>query len=101
MKASNLLKTSPAFALAFIAGAATAAPNYDVNVTSDVIFGSGNTNGGFTISRSNGIELGLRGKLRFDENNQAQNTFNANGDGSYTFEAGNPLTGFGFDPRVD
>jgi len=35
------------------------------NVTPDVIFGSGNPNGGWTISQSNGIEVGLRGKTRF------------------------------------
>ncbi|QDT51542.1 PEP-CTERM motif protein [Symmachiella dynata] len=35
------------------------------NVTPDVIFGSGNPNGGWTISQSNGVEVGLRGKQRF------------------------------------
>ncbi len=64
-----------------------------------MIFGSGNANGSFTVDRENGIELGLRTKLRFDENNQPQNIFNSNGDGTYTFPAGTLPTGFGFDPN--
>ncbi len=35
------------------------------NVTPDVIFGTGNPNGGWTIDQSNSIEVGLRGKTRF------------------------------------
>jgi hypothetical protein len=35
------------------------------NVTPDVIFGSGNPNGGWTISQSGSIEVGLRAKERF------------------------------------
>jgi hypothetical protein len=70
------------------AGPASAAITYDQNVTSDVIFGSGNANGGFTVDRENGIELGLRGKVRFDSTGQPQNTFNSNGAGTYTFQSG-------------
>ena len=54
---------------------------YDGDVTPDVIFGSGNANGGFTIQRSAGVELALRGKLREPK----ENTFNSNSDGSYSF----------------
>ena len=70
---------------------------YDQNVTPDVIFGAGNENGAFTVgagmadagtSNERTVEIGLRGKLRFDENGQPQNTFNSNGDGTYTFQAG-------------
>lgn len=77
-----------------------AAIEYDQSVTPAVIFGSGNANGSFTTDRQNNIELGLRGKLRFDQNDQPQNIFNSNGDGSYTFSAGTPSPsgGFGFDP---
>jgi hypothetical protein len=69
---------------------------FDEDVTPDVIFGDGNDNGAFTIDQSNGIELGLRGKLRFNASNQPENTFNSNGDGTYSFAAGTPPTGFGF-----
>ncbi len=62
----------------------------DQDVTSNVIFGSGNVNGSFTVARSQGVELGLRAKLRFDSSNQPQNVFNSNGDGTYTFQAGAP-----------
>ena len=102
MKLFKLAGAIPALALVLSAGVASAAPIFDItdaNVTPDVIFGSGNANGGFSISQNAGIEIGLRGKLRFDENNNPQNTFNSNGDGTYTFQAGNPPTGFGFDPN--
>jgi hypothetical protein len=71
---------------------------FDEDVTTNVIFGSGNDNGAFTVNRSNGIELGLRGKLRFNASNLPENTFNSNGDGTYSFAAGTPPTGFGFAP---
>lgn len=62
------------------------------NVKPDVIFGSGNLNGGFTIgtNTSQSVELGLRAKVRWDENNQPQNQFNYNGIDTYTMKAGNP-----------
>jgi hypothetical protein len=66
---------------------------YNTNVTPDVIMGTGNANGGFTVDQANGVELGLRGKLRFDGTNQPQNVFNFTGvsgagHGVYTFAAG-------------
>lgn len=79
--------------------AANAVVMYDQNVTPDVIFGSGNANGSFTVDRRNSVELGLRAKLRFNESNNPENTFNSNGDGTYTFLKGTPPTGFGFDPN--
>lgn len=83
-------------AIAAAAGIASAGTSFDANVTNNVIFGSGNANGSFTVNQDNGVELGLRAKVRFDDNNQPQNQFNSNGDGSYTFNAGLPPTGFGF-----
>jgi hypothetical protein len=61
---------------------------YDADVTNEVIFGSGNTNGSFTVVQDNGIELGLRGKLRHNAAGNPENTFNSNGDGTYSFDAG-------------
>lgn len=61
---------------------------YDQNVTPDVIFGSGNVNGGFATNTANGVELGLRGKLRHNAVGAPENTFNSNGGGTYSFAAG-------------
>lgn len=57
-------------------------------VTPDAIFGSGNANGSYTIDRDNSVELGLRGKLRHNGSGLPENTFNSNGDGTYSFNAG-------------
>ncbi|MBV7255187.1 hypothetical protein KCG44_00160 [Pacificimonas sp. WHA3] len=71
---------------ALVALPAVAAPvNGTGNVTPDVIFGSGNANGSFTGTVNDGVELALRGKLRYDSNGQPQNTFNYDGDSSYFF----------------
>ncbi len=61
---------------------------FNQNVTPDVIFGSGNANGSFTVDQNNGVELGLRGKLRHNASGAPENTFNSNGDGTYSFAAG-------------
>ncbi len=91
-------KKSLGFAAVVLATLAAASPAnallFDQNVTNNVIFGSGNTNGAFTVDRSFGVELGLRAKLRFDAAGQPQNTFNSNGDGTYTFSAGQAVGGF-------
>ncbi|MBT1064281.1 PEP-CTERM sorting domain-containing protein [Bowmanella sp. Y26] len=71
-----------------VASGAYAGIIYNGNVTPDVIFGSGNANGSFTLDQQNGIELGLRGKLRHNAAGQPENTFNSNGDGTYSFAAG-------------
>ena len=70
---------------------ASAAIMYDQDVTPDAIFGSGNANGSYTVDRSNGVELGLRGKLRHNESGNPENTFNSNGDGTYSFVAGSAV----------
>jgi hypothetical protein len=59
---------------------------FDADITPDAIFGSGNDNGFWTVDQNNGIELGLRGKLRYP----AENIFNSNGDGTYSFNPGTP-----------
>lgn len=72
---------------------------YDQNVTNMVIYGSGNGNGSFTTDRSGGVELGLRTKTRFNASGQPENTFNSNGDGTYSYAAGQPAVGgFGWAP---
>lgn len=95
----KVLSAAVGLACLGMAGTAQATIFYDQNVTNAVIFGSGNVNGSFTVDRANGIELGLRGKLRFDSSNQPQNIFNSNGDGTYSFDAGTPPTGFSFGPN--
>ena len=79
---ATLLLAVPAFSL-----------DFDQNVTPDLIFGSGNDNGFFTVDSQSTpgldtMELGLRGKLRFDATGQPQNYFGSDGAGSYFFQAG-------------
>lgn len=71
--------------------AATASLATADNVTPGVIFGSGNANGGFTVATGNGIQLGLRGKVRYNSLGQPENTFNQVGNSNtYRF---NPSAG--------
>ena len=86
--------------IAFSASTTHGATDFDQPATPEVLFGSGNLNGSFTTNRQNGVELAIRGKLRFDANNQAQNIFNSNSDGTYTFDAGAAPAGFGFMPNA-
>ncbi len=66
------------------------AVQYDQDVTPDVIFGTGNANGAFTTDVQNmgsyTIELGLRGKLRYNASGNPENTFNSANDGTYIFK---------------
>jgi hypothetical protein len=75
-------------AASMMASAGANALAFDQNVTPDVIFGDGNANGGFTVDTAGNIEVGLRGKLRHNADGQPENTFNSNGDGTYTFNPG-------------
>ncbi len=75
-------------ALILAANSAAWAVAYDQNVTPDVIFGAGNDNGSFTVGTGSGVEIGMRGKLRHNAAGAPENTFNSNGDGTYTFQAG-------------
>jgi len=76
--------------LSFMSQSATAALMFNADVTPEVIFGSGNINGSFTVDQNNGVELGLRGKLRHNAAGAPENTFNSPnpGDGTYSFDAG-------------
>jgi hypothetical protein len=57
------------------------------NVNPDVIFGSGNANGSFTIATGSNIEIGLRGKLRYNSAGLPENTFNQVGSSNtYRFD---------------
>lgn len=79
-------------ALAFVAATsvgAHAAVLFDQSVFPGVIYGNGNINGKFTVDRNAGVELGLRAKLRHDPvTGQPSNTYNSNGNGTYSFAAG-------------
>ena len=70
---------------------ALAAIQYDQSVTTNAIWGSGNSNGGFTTDRNSsvGIELGLRAHVRYPvPNDSIPNGIKSNGDGTYgSFEA--------------
>lgn len=87
--------------VALCAANASAALLFDQNVTPGVIFGNGNANGGFTVDTAQGVELGLRAKLRHDPSagGQPQNIFNSNGNGTYSFNAG-AWTGAGGGPTT-
>jgi len=61
---------------------ADAVVQYEQDITPDIIFGSGNTNGSFTTDRQNGVEIGLRAKIPF------VGTLNSNSNGTYSYPAG-------------
>ncbi len=78
-------------AFIFVFTGNAAALQFDQNVTNNAIFGSGNNNGSFTTDRNNGVELGLRAKVRFSvPGDMPQNVFNSNGDGTYNHAPGAP-----------
>ena len=83
-----LMKAGLGLAALAAAASSHAAIAYDQNVTPGVIFGTGNTNGSFTVDSANGVELGLRGKLRHGPTGQPANIYNSNGNGTYSFAAG-------------
>ncbi len=93
MKNKTIMAATIAAALT-VAGSASAVTTFDDNVTpvngvvGGMIFGGGNSNGSFTVDREGSVELGLRGKLRHNGSGIAENTFNSNGDGTYSFAAG-------------
>lgn len=77
---SKRLKIFALLSAALFAGQAQAVLLFNQYVTPpDIIFGSGNSNGGFTVDRQNGVELGLRAKIPF------VGTLNSNGNGTYSY----------------
>lgn len=84
----RVMSTATLVCLGLVSSQAWAVLAHNQNVTNNAIFGSGNTNGSFTVDRSNGVELGLRGKLRHNASGAPENTFNSNGDGTFSFAAG-------------
>lgn len=88
MNTSKVLSTAASAILFASSWSASAAMMYDVDVTPDVIFGSGVSNGFFTVFQDDFIELGLRAKLRHNDFGLPENTFNSDGAGGYNFAAG-------------
>jgi len=75
-------------------------------INPDTIFGSGNANGSFTINQADGIEIGIRGKLRYNASGVPSPTYNWDGVDTYTFSPNdsNPPAGrglFNFDWSVN
>ncbi|SFI73408.1 hypothetical protein [Albimonas pacifica] len=82
-----------AAAVAAMAGPAAALTSFDQAVTPNVqlLFGLGNANTAFTVDRADNIEVGLRGKLRYDNSNAPNpggpnGTYNSDGAGLYAFD---------------
>lgn len=91
-------KIATLLTLAVCTSQASATLLHDQDLVNGVFFGTGNSNGGFTVDTQNNIEIGLRGKLRFDTDNQPKSIYNSNGDGTFSFDAIAPPTGFGWAP---
>jgi hypothetical protein len=72
--------------ISILATSSFASIEYDQSVAPEVIFGTGNLNGGFARDQGNGLELGLRAKVRFPT---PLNQFNSDGLGTYVHLAGN------------
>lgn len=68
-----------------LVGAVMASGAQAANITPDTIFGSGNANGAFTVGDANGVEIGLRGKLRYNTLGSPESTYNYDGGDTYTF----------------
>ena len=62
------LKAMVAAAVLMSSAAAHAVLIQDTNVSTNIIYGSGNPNGNFAVDTANGIEVGLRAKERFGTN---------------------------------
>jgi hypothetical protein len=85
------IRLAAALVLSSLPLSAHAALLYDQNLTSDILYGSGNVNEKFTVNRANGVELGLRGKVRFPA---PLAVYNSSGNGTYSFPT-NAVGAFG------
>jgi hypothetical protein len=74
-----------AVAAASLGAGSAHAIELDKDVTSNIIFGSGNANGGFAVFNDGNIELGLRAKVRYGAGCAPANAFPGAGTGVYTF----------------
>ncbi len=77
-----------AASLAVIAGPASALTSFDTNVTPNVqlLFGTGNANTDFKVETVANVEIGLRGKLRYNASGVPAGVYNSNGAGLYEFD---------------
>ena len=89
---TRLTTIAGAALLSAAATIATAAPvNNTGFVTSEIIMGDGIGNGGWTGVSNGLLELALRAKLRFNAAGEPEDTFNYDGDRTYSFSnQGNP-----------
>ncbi len=90
----TLIALAPLSATAFAHGNSSAL-EFDQDATPDVIFGTGNENGGFTTDRRNGVEVALRVKRRFPA---PMEEYFSNGNGTYSPPIGDACPGYGFAP---
>lgn len=87
----NTLSALSIAATLVLAGTAQAAVVHNSDIAGNVIFGSGNPDGGWTINQTGNMELALRAKVRYDlASDSPQPIFNANGDGTFNHAAGSP-----------
>jgi len=56
-------------------------------ISPDIIFGSGNTNGGFTVITNGDLELGIRAKRRYSPNDQIGVGIVQDAAGNYLFDS--------------
>jgi hypothetical protein len=88
----KLTRTALALALATVALQSQAAIVHNSEISANVIFGSGNADGGWTINTIGNLELAMRAKVRYDATTGGPlNVFGANsGDNTFNHATGNP-----------
>jgi len=92
------IKSTSFIFLLIISISASAVVEYDQDITPDTIYGTGNSNGGFTTDRNAGIEVGIRAKVPFN------GTVMSGGDGTYSYDTSaeaNPRWNFDWAINID